>query len=50
MKILILAICLTFFNNNSEVVTCTVYNAVAEQCNSDPSHTASMFKLDLKNP
>ena len=50
MKILILAICLTFFNNNSEVVTCTVYNAVVEQCNSDPSHTASMFKLDLKNP
>jgi 3D (Asp-Asp-Asp) domain-containing protein len=31
-------------------VTTTVYNAVVEQCNSDPSHTASMFKLDLKNP
>lgn len=35
---------------NPIVVTATVYNAVVEQCNSDPSHTASMFKLDLKNP
>lgn len=31
-------------------VVCTVYNAVPEQCNSDPGHTASMFELDLKNP
>ena len=34
----------------TELVVATVYNAVAEQCNSDPGHTASMFKLDLKNP
>ena len=32
------------------VVTSTVYNAIPSQCNSDPSHTASMFKLDLTNP
>lgn len=31
-------------------VEATVYNAVPEQCNSDPGHTATMFKLDLKNP
>jgi len=31
-------------------VVVTVYNAVPEQTNSDPGHTASMFKLDLKNP
>jgi hypothetical protein len=28
-------------------VEATVYNAVPEQCDSDPSHTASMFKLNL---
>ena len=27
----------------------TVYNAVPSQCNNDVLHTASMFKLDLKN-
>ena len=32
------------------IVTATVYNAVPEQTNSDPEHTASMFKLDLNNP
>ena len=31
-------------------VVVTVYNAVPAQCNADVSHTASMFKLDLKNP
>lgn len=31
-------------------VTATVYHAVPEQTNSDPLHTASMFKLDLSNP
>jgi len=31
-------------------VTATVYNAVPEQTNEDPSHTASMFELDLDNP
>ncbi len=28
----------------------TVYNAVAEQCNDDCGRTASMFRLNLKNP
>jgi len=27
-----------------------VYNAVPEQTNEDPQHTATMFKLDLNNP
>lgn len=31
-------------------VIVTVYNAVPAQCNTDVRHTASMFKLDLKNP
>jgi len=31
-------------------VTATIYHAVKEETNSDPSHTASMFKLDLNNP
>lgn len=30
-------------------VTVTVYHAVAEQCNADYLHTASMFKLDKNN-
>ena len=34
----------------TENVTVTVYNAVPEQTNSDPGHTASMFKLDLNDP
>ncbi len=33
-----------------EIVHATIYNAVPEQTNSDPGHTASMFKLDLSNP
>lgn len=36
--------------SKSTEVVCTVYNAVVEQCNSDPEHTAFMFKLDLSNP
>jgi len=40
----------TFLGNKESRVTCTVYNAVPEQTNSDPEHTASMFKLDLSNP
>ena len=31
-------------------VCVTVYNAVPAQCNADVQHTASMFKLDLRNP
>lgn len=33
-----------------ETVDATIYHAVVGQTNSDPSHTASMFKLDLTNP
>jgi len=36
--------------STSSTVTATVYHAVVEQCNEDPGHTASMFKLDLDNP
>tara|TARA_R110000796_G_scaffold70936_1_gene160981 strand:+ start:191 stop:532 length:342 start_codon:yes stop_codon:yes gene_type:complete len=39
-----------FLNISELKVTATVYNAVEEQTNSDPQHTASMFKLDLQNP
>lgn len=31
----------------AENVIATVYNAVPDQCDSDPLHTASMFKLNL---
>jgi 3D (Asp-Asp-Asp) domain-containing protein len=31
-------------------VVATIYHAVPEQTNSDPGHTATMFKLDLTNP
>ena len=40
----------TFSINVDEEVVATVYNAVPAQTNSDPGHTASMFKLDLSNP
>lgn len=53
MKIIYLTIflaVLSHFNIKSDLVTATVYNAVVEQTNSDPGHTASMFKLDLSNP
>lgn len=50
MKTILFLGALLLVNYQSEKVTCTVYNAVPEQTNSDPSHTASMFKLDLKNP
>lgn len=36
--------------NETVIVHTTVYHAVKEQCNSDPEHTATMFKLDMKNP
>lgn len=41
---------LSAFNEMADTVVCTVYNAVPEQTNSDPEHTAFMFKLDLDNP
>jgi 3D (Asp-Asp-Asp) domain-containing protein len=40
----------SILNAQKEIVTSTVYNAVPEQTNSDPGHTASMFKIDLSNP
>lgn len=33
----------------AEDVEATVYNAVAEQCGSTPSYTASMFKINLND-
>lgn len=51
MRTLILLVVLIISTpKHKVVVTATVYNAVVEQTNSDPGHTASMFKLDLKNP
>ena len=41
---------LSAFNYMEDRVVCTVYNAVPEQTNNDPEHTAFMFKLDLRNP
>lgn len=35
---------------DSQKVWATVYNAVPEQTNEDPGHTAFMFKLDLNDP
>lgn len=40
----------TWKKNKKTKVHATVYNAVVEQCNNDPEHTAFMFKLDLSNP
>ena len=51
MRLLIVLMFVYAFSINvDEEVTATVYNAVPAQTNSDPSHTASMFKLDLSNP
>ena len=55
-KIFVVSILFTMFASLSaskdmaDYVVCTVYNAVPEQTNSDPEHTAFMFKLDLDNP
>ena len=50
MRIISILLFLSIFSNVDEKVTATVYNAVPAQTNSDPGHTASMFKLDLSNP
>ncbi len=51
MRLLIVLVFVSTFGINvDEQVVATVYNAVPEQTNSDPGHTASMFKLDLSNP
>ena len=53
-KLIILFVILLSFSVKAQdeglTVTATVYNAVVEQCNEDPGHTATMFKLDLTNP
>lgn len=52
MRILItlLAFSLLSFSSIEKKVHATVYNAVPEQTNLDPGHTAFMFELDLNNP
>jgi len=51
MRLLIVLMFVSIFIGEvEESVVATVYNAVPAQTNSDPSHTASMFKLDLSNP
>ena len=50
MKTLFITLFFLMVGTESDVVVATVYNAVPEQTNSDPSHTASMFKLDLEDP
>jgi len=48
--LLTLMLTITLLSSSQVKVVATVYNAVPAQTNSDPSHTASMFKLDLSNP
>lgn len=53
MRVLLILFLAFVFNPDVEIshdVHATVYNAVPEQTNSDPSHTATMFRLDLSNP
>jgi len=52
MKIFIILFWLNLLptDADTDVVRITVYHAVEAQTNSDPSHTAFMFKLDLNNP
>ena len=51
MRTLIVILILLSINIRAQKkVHATVYNAVPEQTNSDPGHTAFMFKLDLENP
>jgi len=50
---IILLLATMAFNRIKKVekqVHATVYHAVPEQTNSDPGHTAFMYKLDLNNP
>ena len=50
LTILLFVISLSCQSQESQKVHATVYNAVPEQTNSDPGHTAFMFELDLTNP
>ena len=50
MRILLILLIAFKMNAQQQKVHCTVYNAVPAQTNSDPSHTATMFKLDLNDP
>ena len=47
---ILLTLALSLEVGASREVHATVYNAVPEQTNSDPGHTAFMFELDLNNP
>jgi 3D (Asp-Asp-Asp) domain-containing protein len=47
---ILLTLALSLEVGASRKVHATVYNAVPEQTNSDPGHTAFMFELDLDNP
>ena len=48
--LLIAGLIFTLSSISQTKVVATVYNAIPEQTNSDPEHTASMFALDLSNP
>lgn len=50
LTILLFVISLSCQSQEPQKVHATVYNAVPEQTNSDPGHTAFMFELDLINP
>ena len=49
-KIIIALLLSSAIQSQAKLVTATIYHAVEAQTNSDPSHTASMYKLDLSNP
>ncbi len=49
-KVIIVLLFTTVMQSQVKSVTATIYHAVEAQTNSDPSHTASMYKLDLSNP
>ncbi len=49
-KIIIALLLSSAIQSQTKLVTATIYHAVEAQTNSDPSHTASMYKLDLSNP
>jgi len=50
MRILLILLLAFQMNAQQQKVHATVYNPVHAQTNSDPSHTATIFYLDLKNP
>ena len=50
MRIFTVLLFLSLAAQAQQKVHATVYNAVPEQTNEDPGHTAFMFELDLNNP